>query len=266
VVNLDAALQDPAKLGVVSISYSLAEGIDIWTQQTVNQINDTLKEFANAGVTVCVSSGDDGSDDQVGDGAAHVGFPASSPYVLAVGGTSLNRHTDTEVVWHEGDGVRPNGGATGAGCSVMNPRPNWQNFDIASANPHGPAGRILPDVTGNAALNTGYRIFGPNPDPNAPAGSSVWQTVGGTSASTPLWAALIVRLIQSGKKVGYLTPQLYGPNAKTGGKPLGSLVCRDITKGDNASGSAPGYSAGKGFDAASGWGSPIGAKFTTYLP
>jgi len=266
VANLDAALSDHPS--VVSVSYSYPEGIGPWTQQTVDQVNDSLKELANAGITVCVSSGDDGSDDMVGDGKAHVGFPASSPYVLAVGGTSLNRHTNSEVVWHEGNGVRPpngTGGSTGGGVSIMNPRPAWQNVNIASADPQALQGRVVPDVAADAALQTGYRMFGPNPDPNAPAGSSVWQTVGGTSAATPLWAALIARLQQTGKKVGFLTPRLYQPTAATGGKPLGSFACHDITDGTNASGNAPGYPAAVGFDGATGWGSPIGQNFSQAL-
>jgi kumamolisin len=147
----------------------------------------------------------------------------------------------------------------------MNPRPAWQNVNIASADPQALQGRVVPDVAADAALQTGYRMFGPNPDPNAPAGSSVWQTVGGTSAATPLWAALIARLQQTGKKVGFLTPRLYQPTAATGGKPLGSFACHDITDGTNASGNAPGYPAAVGFDGATGWGSPIGQNFSQAL-
>ena len=264
VANLDAALQDKTQPTVISISYSYPEGMTPWTQQAVDQINDSLKELANAGITVCVSSGDDGSSDAEDDGMAHVGFPASSPYVLAVGGTSLNRHTGAEVVWHEGNGVRPDGGATGGGVSIMNPRPTWQSsIKIASVNPNAPAGRILPDVSADAALNTGYRMFGPNQPGATPA--SVWQTVGGTSAATPLWAGLIARLQQLGKKVGFLTPRLYAPVASSKGRPLGSIVCKDITSGSNASGNAEGYPARAGYDAATGWGSPDGAKLLSNL-
>jgi kumamolisin len=256
VSNLDAALSDKTSPTVISISYSYPEGVQPWTQQAVDEVNESLKELANAGITVCVSSGDDGSSDGEDDGLAHVGFPATSPYVLAVGGTSLNRRTGTEVVWREGTGVRPDGGATGAGVSAMNPRPSWQSAfkDIQSVNPHAPAGRILPDVSANAALNTGYRIY-----------TSGWQTVGGTSAATPLWAALIARLQQLGKKVGFLTPRLYAPTPKTNGQPLGKAACRDVVSGSNASGNAEGYSAGSGFDAASGWGSPNGQKLLNSL-
>ncbi len=254
--NLDAALTDAANLSVLSISYGLAEGNDIWTEQAMDHVNDVLKEFANAGVTVCVSSGDDGSENQVPDGSAHVNFPASSPYVLAIGGTALTRDTWQEVVWHEGDGIRQDGGgSSGGGVSTVVPRPVWQNVDIRAANPQFLQGRIVPDVAANAAANTGYFVV--------VLGSP--QYTGGTSAAAPLWAALIARLLQAGKQVGFLTPLLYQPLAGTGGQPLGAVACFDVTQGSNASGNAPGYAAGVGFDAATGWGSPNGAQLLNLL-
>jgi kumamolisin len=255
--NLDAVVSESNIPPVVSISYCLAEGQDIWTQQAIDHVNDSLKALANAGITVCVSSGDDGSDDQVADGQAHVSFPSSSPYVLSVGGTSLHRSTGNEVVWFEGDGVRRDGGgSTGGGVSDMVGRPEWQNFDISSVNPGGPNGRIVPDVAANAAGGTGYYMVAQNSP----------QVSGGTSAATPLWAALIARILQGGKQVGFLTPRLYKPSPKTSGQPVGFAACRDITDGSNKSGTAAGgYSAAVGFDATTGWGSPKGLDLVKYL-
>jgi kumamolisin len=255
--NLDAVLADGAAPSVLSVSYGLAEGDNIWTQGAIDHVNDVLKELANAGLTVCVATGDDGSDDQVPDGQAHVSFPASSPYVLSVGGTALSRATGEEVVWFEGDGLRRDGGgSTGGGISAMNPRPDWQgSLDLASVNPHAPNGRILPDVAANAAGSTGYFMVSQNTP----------QVSGGTSAATPLWAALLTRLRQAGTAVGFLTPRLYQPGPTTSGKPLGMVACRDITQGSNASGSADGYSAGVGFDAVTGWGSPNGTDLFNHL-
>jgi kumamolisin len=253
--NLDAVLADAPS--VLSVSYGLAEGTDIWTQQAIDNVNDSLKELANAGITVCVSSGDDGADDQVPDGRAHLDFPAASPYVLAVGGTALSRATSTEVVWFDGDGLRRDGGgSTGGGVSEMNPRPDWQTVDIPSVNPHAPKGRIVPDVAADAAGSTGYFMVAQN-NP---------QVSGGTSASTPLWAALIARLQQAGKAVGFLPPRLYQPTPKTAGRPLGAVAFNDITQGGNASGTAEGYSAAVGYDAVTGWGSPIGMELLDKLP
>jgi kumamolisin len=245
--NLHAVLLDNPS--VLSISYGLSEGNNIWTQQAIDAINDVLKELANAGITACVSSGDDGSDNQLPDGQAHVDFPAASPFVLAVGGTALSKSGE-EVVWFDGDGLRRDGGgSTGSGVSEFNPRPDWQTIAIASVNPpHASNGRIVPDVAANAAGSTGYLLVA--------SGSA--QVSGGTSAATPLWAALIARLQQAGKVVGFLPPRLYQATTKTAGKPLGAVACKDITVGNNASGTAEGYSAAVGFDAVSGWGSPIG--------
>src|SRR5262249_40890693 len=147
IANLDAVLNDPASPSVVSVSYGLAEGTDIWTQAAIDHVNDSLQALANAGITVCISSGDDGSDDQVpNDGRAHVDFPATSPFVLSVGGTSLNRQSGDEVVWFDGDGLRRDGGGSGGGgVSEFNARPSWQSgIDIVSVNPHAPNGRVIP--------------------------------------------------------------------------------------------------------------------------
>ncbi len=250
VENLDAVLSDGDAPSVLSVSYGLAEGESIWTQQAIDHVNDTLKELANAGTTVCVSTGDDGSDDQVNDGGAHVSFPASSPYVMAVGGTSLDRTSGEEIVWFEGDGVRRDqGGSTGGGVSEMNKKPSWQTVDIPSVDPSANGGRIIPDVAADAAGSTGYFTVS----------QGTPGVVGGTSAATPLWAGLLVRVMQSGKNVGFLPPRLYRHTSTTSGKPLGSVACRDITSGSNTSGSsAAGYSAKPGFDACTGWGSPKG--------
>jgi kumamolisin len=210
-----------------------------------------LKAAALMGVTICVASGDDGSDDEVGDGKAHVDFPSSSPYVLAVGGTTLSRTASgavTETAWKDGDGLRKdNGGSTGGGVSTIFPRPSWQPASIQSVNPGSIEGRIVPDVAADASANTGY-----------------WTVVdgqggvsGGTSAAAPLWASLVARLNGAlGKPVGYLSPLLY--QAASGGQILGKTGCRDITSGDNETAAIGGYAAGQGYDAVSGWGVPIG--------
>jgi kumamolisin len=249
---LGAAINDKVnKPSVVSISWGFAEGEPIqgfeWTQQTVTAVNEVLQSAAAMGVTVCVASGDDGSNDQVSDGHAHVDFPASSPYSLGCGGTRLTAASNkiaNEVVWNDGPG---SGG--GGGISVMNALPTWQAGIVPpSVNPGHPVGRGVPDVCGNADPVTGYDIFF--------AGKA--QVVGGTSAVAPLWAALLARINQKlGTPVGYFNPLLYSKLSKSGG-------LRDITSGNNdTTGHVGGYSAGKGWDAASGWGSPVGSALLT---
>ncbi len=252
---LDAAMHDPKyKPQVLSISWGYAEDVSVWTAAAVQQVNEALKEAALMGITVCVAAGDDGSSDGIGDGHAHVDFPSSSPFVLAVGGTLLRTGAKrTERAWKDGDGLRSdNGGSTGGGVSLRIARPSWQGgLDVAPVNPGQTAGRIVPDVAANASANTGYFVV---------AGGQQ-EISGGTSASAPLWAALVARMNQqlaaSGKHVGYLTPLLYGA-APGGAAPLGKLGCNDIHTGDNVTAHVGGFKSTTGFDAVTGWGSPRG--------
>jgi len=245
--SLTAAINDTVnKPSVISISWGFAEGQPIqgfeWTQQTVNAVNETLQSAAAMGVSILVASGDDGSNDQVGDGHAHVDFPSASPYTLGCGGTRLTASGGSvanEVVWNDGKG---SGG--GGGISDMNPLPAWQKGIVPpSVNPGHNLGRGVPDVCGNADPVTGYLIILEGKQ----------QSVGGTSAVAPLWAGLLARINQSlGKPVGYFNPLLYSKLGTSGG-------FRDIVSGNNdTTGHIGGYSAGKGWDCCSGWGSPIG--------
>ena len=258
---LDAAMHDAKyKPQVLSISWGYAEDVSVWTTAAVNQVNEALQEAALMGITICVAAGDDGSSDGINDGHAHVDFPCSSPYVLAVGGTLLRTGTKrSERAWKDGDGLRAdNGGSTGGGVSARLPRPAWQSgLDIAGVNPGQIAGRIVPDVAANASANTGYFVV---------AGGQQ-EISGGTSASAPLWAALVARMNQqlaaSGKRVGYPTPLLYG--AAADGGPLGRAGCNDIHSGDNVTAHVGGFKSTTGFDAVTGWGSPKGKDLLAAL-
>ena len=258
---LDAAMHDPKyKPQVLSISWGYAEDVSVWTAAAVDQVNQALQEAALMGITICVAAGDDGSSDGINDGHAHVDFPCSSPYVLAVGGTLLRTGAKrSERAWKDGDGLRAdNGGSTGGGVSARLSRPAWQSgLDIAAVNPGQIAGRIVPDVAANASANTGYFVV---------AGGQQ-EISGGTSASAPLWAALVARMNQqlaaSSKRVGYLTPLLYG--AAADGQPLGRTGCNDIHTGDNVTAHVGGFKSTAGFDAVTGWGSPKGKDLLAAL-
>jgi kumamolisin len=231
---LSTAVHDTANTpSVISISWGESE--DAWSEQARTQMEQILTEAGGLGVTVTVASGDNGSTDAVNDGQQHVDFPASAPHALACGGTSLRASGATinsETVWND-----PGGGATGGGVSRQFPVPDYQakaglpvNVDTHSA------GRGVPDVCGDADPQTGYviRVDGAE------------ETIGGTSAVAPLWAGLIARLDeQLGAPLGFLQPLLYPL--------LGSGSFHDISSGDNGS-----YSAGPGWDACTGLGSPDG--------
>lgn len=251
----------PATPTCVSISWGLAEDSPDWSQGALQEINNRLQAAAMLGITVCVSSGDDGSGDQMTDGHAHVDFPSSSPFVLSVGGTMLTETTQNlnEQVWWESPGRRTKkgGGATGGGVSVVFPRPQWQNVKIASLNKGSIDGRVIPDVSALAGPPLYDLIFLGRDFPN-----------GGTSASTPLWAALLARLdenLPAVKRQRFLTVLLYQNGPK--GVPVGSVGCTDITVGQNASHPQPGvgYTAQRGYDAVSGWGVPDGTVLLTQL-
>jgi kumamolisin len=259
ITAIDAVINDSTNNpAVVSISWGNAEDTDIWTTSAIGQINQSLQDAAMLGITVCVAAGDDGSSDAVLDGHAHADFPASSPYVLAVGGTTIPTKggTGADIVWKEGDGLRnDNGGSTGGGVSDVNARPTWQSaITVQSVNPGSINGRVIPDVAANADWDASPYLLvldgqsGPN---------------GGTSAATPLWASLITLInAAKGSRVGYLTPVLY---QASGSSTIGAAGCTDVVSGDNNTAKADGYNAGPGYDACSGWGTPNGKNLAAAL-
>jgi kumamolisin len=230
-----------------------------WSHAALNAINERLQAAAMQGLTVCIAAGDDGTSDGFQDSNCHVDFPGSSPYCLCVGGTMVDN--SIEQTWWNSPGWRdPNvngSGATGGGVSVKFGRPAWQTVQVASLNPGSIDGRVVPDIAALAG-NPNYFtwVFGQKiPD-------------GGTSASTPLWAALIARvnaLLPPAKQKRFLTKLLY--SQLPGGKTVGATACRDITVGNNKSVPNPnkGYSATPGFDAVTGWGVPDGKALLAAL-
>jgi kumamolisin len=259
---LDRVIKD--RPVVFSMSWGATEDGRDWAPAAIDAINERLHVAAALGITICVSAGDDGSSDEQRDGRAHCAFPASSPFVLAVGGTQMEHNEGQliERVWHKKPGRRtPNrkrrSGATGGGVSMRFDRPKWQDVKVKSLNKGSIDGRVVPDVT---ALS--------GPPWYAMVLNGKWTTGGGTSASAPLWAALIARinaLLPKDKRQRFLTPHFYKISAF--GEPHGKHVCHDITIGHNASIPHPGegYAAGHGFDAASGWGTPIGTSLLLAL-
>lgn len=244
----------------LSISWGLAEDDPSWSANAISAINDRLNAARLLGITTCVSSGDDGSGDQVDDGQAHVDFPSCSPHVLGVGGTMLKKSGGSvkEITWFESPGQRAGGGgSTGGGVSAFFPRPAWQNVHVASLNSGSIDGRVVPDVSALAGEPLYDLVFVGQPGPN-----------GGTSASAPLWAALIARInakLLPAKRQRFLTPLLYQNGSN--GQPIGKGSSRDITAGNNTSKPEPGkgYKAGPGFDAVTGWGVPDGVKLLNSL-
>ncbi len=240
---ITTAIHDESNnINAISISWGGPE--PTWTSQALQSYDQAFQDAQALGVTICVAAGDDGSTDGETDGNAYVDFPASSPNVLACGGTSLlasNGAIQSEVVWNDG----ASGGATGGGVSAVFPLPSYQStagVPVSAASSRF-KGRGVPDVAGDADPDTGYQI---TVDGQA-------SVVGGTSAVAPLWAGLVALLNQQlGKPVGFLNPLIYASGAQSG--------FRDITSGNNGA-----YSAGPGWDACTGWGSPIGGGLVAAL-
>ena len=248
---LRAAIHDSTnKPSIISISWGGPESES--TQQSLQDFDAACQEAAALGVTICVAAGDHGADDMTtASKTAAVDFPASGPHVLACGGTHLeasNGAISLETVWNTQDGW-----GTGGGVSEVFPLPDWQAGAKVppSVNSDGNRGRGVPDVAGDADANTGYIV-----EVDGSQGAS-----GGTSAVAPLWSALIAQLNQGlGKPVGFVNPLLYQSPANTQG-------FRDVTQGNNGSFSSDKkfYSAGPGWDACTGWGSPNGTALLKAL-
>ncbi len=189
---------------------------------------DTLFELAVAqGQTFAVSSGDSGSV-AYGCNGTSVQYPATSPYVVAVGGTSLytngNGSYAGETAW---DG-------SGGGISGIEPIPSWQSNVPALK---GRVFRGMPDIAFDADPYSGAQVV---------VGGQL-QIVGGTSLSAPLFAATWARMLSGGcaASLGFAAPTLYSAQATS------PSIFRDVTNGSNGA-----YSAGSGWDFVTGWGTP----------
>lgn len=242
--NTDAGFVDAvseathASVTPTAMSISWGQSEDQWTAQARAALDDAFVDAAALGITVTAAAGDNGSTDGATDGTNHADFPASSPHVLACGGTSLQARGSTvssETVWNDG----PGRGATGGGVSDVFAMPVWQARAGVPASASAAGGRGVPDVAAVADPATGYEVLV----------DGQRKVYGGTSAVAPLWAALVARLAQAtGSPLGLLHPLLY---AAAEGSP--STGFRDVVTGNNG-----GFSAAVGWDACTGLGVPDG--------
>jgi kumamolisin len=235
---VNAAIHDATQPAVVSISWGNPEAR--WTAQAMQAMESAFQDAALLGIPVTVAAGDGGSADGTNGLAAD--FPSSAPHALGCGGTRLQGAGTTitsETVWNSG----AQGGATGGGVSSVFPKPAYQAATNVPPSPGG-GGRGVPDVCGNAAAESPYKVRVDGQD------TEIW----GTSAVAPLWAGLIARLSQKlGRPVGFLNAQIYQTQ-------VSASAFRDITVGNNdISGQGGQFTAGPGWDACTGLGSPKGA-------
>jgi kumamolisin len=242
---LTTALVDEACPSVLSCSWGTHERSI--SRNHAWLIDDVLEFAALRGVTLCFSSGDDGDGshpivDTLPDKPISAHFPATSPHVLACGGTMWPDPGATrEVVWKEELGHAR--WASGGGVSETFAAPWWQPAEMIEEKSGGRVGRGVPDVAGKADMGSGYRV----------TVGGIDIPVGGTSSVAPLWAALIARLNQRlGVPIGFLTPLLYVNREGFG------PATTSINEGNNGA-----YQASEGWDPCTGWGTPVGAHLWT---
>jgi hypothetical protein len=261
---------------VVSTSWGLCE-LDS-TPALIGSEATLFQQAATQGQTVFAAAGDAGSTDCYGSQGTTPGAtlsvddPASQPYVVGVGGTSIG--TSSETVWNESSNVL---GAGGGGVSTSWCMPSYQDqpaipglinpysqTNSANCGTSAPYLRQAPDVSADADPDTGYTIYY--------AGG--WGPIGGTSAAAPLWAA-VAALIDASPFCAAYGSNLGGGDAGVRPEGLYKVVSTDesyiysqtpealsdVTSGDNdyvPSGFSQGwYPATTGYDMASGLGTPL---------
>jgi kumamolisin len=230
-----AVWDDDNRPQVLSVSWGSAE--KFWTPDARDAVQAVLADAVRLQVSVAFAAGDELATAGLTDGRAHVSFPASSPYVLSCGGTMPTLDSGgaiaTESVWNEGFQ------GTGGGISDVFPVPDYQSGLALPPSVNDEAVRRgVPDVACAAAATPGYRIL-INGQPTVKDG---------TSAATPLWAALVAHAsAQRGAPIGLVNPALY---ANAG-------LLRQITRGNNrVDGTGTGYDAGTPWNACTGLGVP----------
>ncbi len=239
----DAVATRAEREGLTAVSVSWG-GCELDTPPAlIASVEQSLARMVAAGATVLAASGDAGAYDcstDSPDPRRSVDYPASSPSVLAVGGTTLRRSGDgwTETAWS--DPAEPAG--TGGGLSARFPAPPWQAGLVADGR------RGVPDLAAVADPATGLGVFGPDAE-----GRRRWQVAGGTSLSAPLLAGqLASTVVGLGRTLGLgrLHVPFYAHPA----------AFRDIVTGDNLR-----ERAGPGYDLATGLGSPQWTALAAYL-
>jgi len=208
--NLAAAENTAAKLGAHVISNSYGGG------ESGSQSYESA--YNHPGVAITASSGDSGYGVQ---------FPASSPHVIATGGTTLTRVNNargwSETAWSE----------SGSGCSGIYAKPSWQTDPLCTK-------RMEADVSAVADPQTGVAVYGP-----VNSLRSGWEVFGGTSVAAPLIGGIYA---------------VNGGSVNFGSNPYANAnLLNDVTSGVNGTcGGTYFCSAGVGYDGPTGLGTPIG--------
>jgi subtilase family serine protease len=252
-----------------TISMSFGEDENCEDAPTAAAWHSAFTAATRKGITLFASAGDEGAAQVTCDGNSYeqvASSPADDPLVTGVGGTQLVADLTTgayqsETTWNE---PKYNAGG-GGGYSKLYSKPFYQygNKNIPGN------GRGVPDVAYNAAINGGVLTV----TSDSGYGPGAILISGGTSSGSPQWAGIAALANQLGhKRLGLINPYLYLAFGLS--KPLYASTFHDITVGTNgitlpdAKGNLltfTGYNAQKGWDATTGWGSPIVSKFVPLI-
>lgn len=247
------------------LSFSVGYSGDIEADPSfMESIDQFFEDAAAQSITVFISSGDNGSQNNSGvsgDGGVFLTYPAGSAWVTAVGGTVLGCASGTigtsnfqEWVWND-DPTTAGYGASGGGISTYWPVPSYQaSVTLPVSLNTGGTGRGVPDIAGNASPQSCY-LFYVN-------GSA--EQIGGTSVSTPMYAGQMASInTQIGKNAGFINPSLY--KVGSGSSSIRDIVTASGSANNNATSITPGYPVTVGWDACTGLGVINGNNFATYL-
>lgn len=237
----------------------------------IRQVLEPIMESLDAaGVTLFAATGDDGAYDECAVGPA-VDYPASSPEVVGVGGTSLtssNEAANTGSNWSETawtctsrSDCASNGGS-GGGESALFGVPSYQSAALSAAPYSAAAGRLVPDIASDANPSSGITVY--SSDPSAASSGGLLQ-IGGTSLAAPTQAALFTDMLAAHAAttgIGDIHRELYAA--------LGdSNAFRDVTSGSNGASSdarsGSSTKAAAGYDSVTGLGGPLWPGIAAYL-
>ncbi|HTW42624.1 MAG TPA: IPT/TIG domain-containing protein [Solirubrobacteraceae bacterium] len=237
--ELGAAVNTAVQAGAGEVSNSYQAPEEVALEGFLEELSSEFYE--HAGVVITASAGDCGYFNQACPGEpASAEFPASSPGVIAVGGTTLTDEHEawSSTAWEEG----------GSGCSEIFPAPGWQravpNFAATGCDGF----RSVADVAADANPKTGVDVYDSTPEAGAPTG---WAVFGGNSVATPIIAA---EFALAGGAHGVSDPAatLYFHAGD-------ASDLYDVVSGSNGScGGATSCQAAVGYDGPTGLGSPLG--------
>jgi subtilase family serine protease len=261
-MNAEQTLINQGVGDVITQSFGATEntfpGFDQGDYSSLLNLRYAFKDAQQHGVTVLASSGDAGATNDEADGATLYPYPVNSwpssdPLVTSIGGTQLTLNDagtrlSPDVVWNDGYG------AGGGGLSAVFSRPLYQ-LGVTGVVDHK---RGTPDISMSAAVNGGAWVYFTFTSPG-------WHIIGGTSEASPMFSGIVALADQyAHRRLGLINPALYTLGALSRvGVPGTGIV--DVTSGNNSFGGVTGYTATRGYDLASGWGTIDAARFVPAL-